>query len=82
MAFADTDKEMTIKVPALSKIPTAILIDRHNNRTRITAKNGAYEITLPGATNRAGWPASDDPKAKALGEPEHLVGGATVVIVE
>lgn len=82
IAFADTDQPMTIKVPALSKIPTAILIDRHNNRTRITAKNGGYEIILPGATNRAGWPLADNPKAKALGEPEHLVGGATFVLVE
>ena len=82
IAFADTEKSVTITVPALSKIPTAIEIDRHNNRRRITAKKGGYEITLAGATNRAGWPLADDPKAKALGEPEHLVGGATVVIVE
>jgi hypothetical protein len=31
----------------------------------------------------AGWPAIKDNKAaEALGQPEHLVGGPTVVIVE
>ena len=40
------------------------------------------EVTLAGATNLAGWPVADDPKAKALGKPEHLVGGATVVVIE
>ena len=82
IAFADTDKPVTITIPARSKVPTAVLIDRHNNRTRLSEKNGGYEITLPGATNRAGWPAMADPKGKALGEPEHLVGGATFVLVE
>ncbi len=82
IAFADTDQAVTIKIPALTKVATAIAIDRHNNRTRLRENNGGYEIVLPGATNRAGWPLADDAKAKALGQPEHLVGGATVVLVE
>ena len=73
-------QEITIKIPALAK--SAILVDRHNNRRAIEAKNGFYELVLPGATNRAGWPTLDDPKAKALGEPENLVGGATQLVIE
>lgn len=81
MAFTDTDKAVTIKVPA--KASQAILIDRLNKRSTITAKDGAYEIELAGATNLGGWPSiKDNEKAKALGQPEHLVGGATLVIVE
>lgn len=81
MAWADTDKAVTIKIPAKAK--TAILVDRFNKRREIAAKNGVYEIELPGATNLAGWPAAkDNEKAKALGDPEHLVGGATQVVIE
>ena len=80
MAFADTAKPMTIKVPA--KKAKATLIDRHNQRREIQAKDGVYEIALAGATNVGGWPSVDNPKAKAMGHPEHLIGGATVVIVE
>ena len=81
MAWADTDKAVTIKIAAKAK--SAILVDRDNNRREITAQNGFYQIELPGATNVAGWPsARDNPKAVALGEPEHLVGGATQVLIE
>ncbi len=80
MAFTDTDKGMTIQL--LAKVAHATLIDRHNVRTPIEAKDGKYEVKLAGATNRAGWPSVDDPKLKAMGDPEHLVGGATILIVE
>lgn len=81
MAWADTDKAVTIRIPAKAK--TAVLVDRFNKRQPIAAKNGFYEVALPGATNNAGWPtAKDNPQAKALGEPEHLVGGATQVLIE
>lgn len=81
MAWADTDKAVTIKIPA--KAEKAVLVDRFNKRREIAAKDGFYQIELPGATNVAGWPsAKDNPKAMALGEPEHLVGGATQVLIE
>ena len=81
MAWADTAKTVTVKVPA--QAPSAILVNRFNQRREVRAKNGFYEIELPGATNLAGWPsARDNPKAVALGEPEHLVGGATQVLIE
>jgi hypothetical protein len=80
LAFADTDKAVTVQLPA--KAAHATMIDRHNHRTPIDAKNGVYEVKLEGATNIAGWPTINDPKAKAMGQPEHLVGGATIVIVE
>jgi len=79
MAFTDTAKPATVKVPA--KAAQATLIDRHNVRTVVRPKNGAYTLELPGATNCTGWPTANE-KTKALGEPEHLVGGATCVIVE
>jgi hypothetical protein len=80
LAFADTDKAISVKLPAKSAHGT--LIDRHNHRTPIDAKNGFYEVTLEGATNIGGWPTINDPRGKAMGQPEHLVGGATIVIVE
>ncbi len=80
MAFADTDKGITVQLPA--KAAHATLVDRYNHRKAIDAKDGMYEVKLEGATNVAGWPSTDDPKAKAMGKPEHLVGGATVLIVE
>ena len=80
MAFADTEKSVAITIPA--KKGKAILIDRHNGRAEIEANGGAYRLTLEGAKSLKGWPSTDNPKAKALGGPEHLVGGATVVLVE
>ena len=80
MAFTDTDKAVDITIPA--KRAQAILVDRHNHRTPITAHNGVYALKLPGAANRTGWPTLTDPVARALGEPEHLVGGATLVLIE
>lgn len=80
MAFADTNKAIAIQLPA--RAPHGTLIDRDNHRSAIDAKNGLYEINLAGATNVAGWPSVNDPKLKAMGQPEHLVGGATIVIVE
>ena len=80
MAFADTDKEIVVHLPA--KAARATLIDRVNHRTPIEAKDGKYTVKLEGATNVAGWPSIDNPKAKAMGQAEHLVGGATIVIVE
>ena len=81
MAFTDTDKPVTVKVPA-TKGKSAVLIDRHNVRTPLKAVDGEYTLSLAGATNVGGWPTLDDPKAKALGQPEHLVGGASQIIVE
>jgi len=80
MAFADTAETVTARIPATCA--AAELVDRHGRRKELRAEKGAYEIVLAGATNVAGWPTSADPKAKALGRPEHLVGGATVLIVE
>ena len=79
MAFTDTAKPVTVKVPA--KASRATLVDRHNKRSVIEAREGAYTLTLPGATNLAGWPTANE-KTKAMGVPEHMVGGATFVIVE
>jgi hypothetical protein len=80
MAFTDTDKAVDITIPA--KRAQAVLVDRHNHRTPIMAHNGVYSLKLPGATSHTGWPTLNDPVAKALGEPEHLVGGATQVLIE
>jgi len=81
MAFADTEKAVDVKIPAVKA--RATLITRDNQRREITARDGNYEVTLPGATNVGGWPAFGDNKdAVALGQPEHLIGGATIVIVE
>jgi hypothetical protein len=81
MAFADTDKALEVRIPATR--PKATLITRDNQRTEIQAKEGLYEVRLAGATNIGGWPGfKDNEAAKALGQPEHLIGGPTVVIVE
>lgn len=81
MAFADTDKPAEVTIPATPG-KKAVLIDRHNVRTPLAAKDGVYRLNLAGATHLGGWPVSDDPKAKRMGNPEHLVGGATQIIVE
>jgi hypothetical protein len=80
MCFSDTSDAVDIRIPA--KAPSATLIDRHNSRSILLARDGFYLLHLPGATNLAGWPVSDDPRAKALGKPEHLVGGATYLVIE
>lgn len=80
MAFSDTEKPVEITVPA--KRAQAVLVDRHNHRTPIMAHNGVYTLKLPGTTSHCGWPTSPNPAAKALGEPEHLVGGATQILIE
>ncbi|HEY9679236.1 MAG TPA: hypothetical protein V6C76_14600 [Drouetiella sp.] len=80
IAFTDTNKPVDIKIPA--KHQNAVLIDRHGEKKNISAVNGSYSIRLPGATNLAGFPVLTDPKARALGSPEHLVGGATQIVVE
>jgi hypothetical protein len=80
MCFTDTTRDAYIKVPA--KKAAATVIDRYGTRTTLSAANGFYNIHLPGSKSNAGWPSTNDPKAKALGVPEHLVGGSTVLIVE
>ncbi|NNM87954.1 MAG: hypothetical protein HKL95_05500 [Phycisphaerae bacterium] len=81
MAFADSRRAVLIAIPAKAKFAT--LVDRHNHRSRINATGGFYHLNLAGATNEAGWPADKtNPAAVALGKPEHLVGGATMVVVE
>ncbi len=81
MAFADTRRALRIAIPA--KAQSATLVDRHNRRRQIAAGGGFYHIHLAGATSEAGWPADKgNPAAVALGQPEHLVGGATMVVVE
>lgn len=80
MAFTDTSKKMEVSVPA--KKASATLINRHGEQSTISAVNGAYKILLAGATNAAGYPIDPNPEAKAMGQPEHLVGGATQIIVE
>ena len=91
IAFADTDgpvsgltstsKSVTARIPATKAKATRIT--RDNQRTEIAAAGGFYEVRLDGATNTGGWPAVKDSKeGKALGVPEHLVGGATIVLVE
>ncbi len=80
MAFADTAKDAEATIPA--KAAKAVIVDRHGQRSEIIAKDGAYRLTLAGATSEAGWPKADDAKAKAMGAPEHLEGGATIVLLE
>lgn len=80
VAFSDTEEAQDIKIPA--KKQSAVLIDRLGKREQIGASNGFYVIHLAGATNLAGNPVIPDPKFKALGQPEYLVGGATQIIVE
>ena len=70
----------SVQIPA--KTAHATFIDRHNNRTSLVARGGFYTLALSGAVSLAGWPTADDPKGKALGQPEHFVGGATSIIVE
>lgn len=81
MAFTDTRHPRTVAVPAHAKVAT--IINRHNQRHQIAAQDGFYHLPLAGATNEAGWPAlKNNPAAEALGKPEHLVGGATLILVE
>ncbi|MBS1955875.1 MAG: hypothetical protein JST89_16950 [Cyanobacteria bacterium SZAS-4] len=80
IAFSDTGKAVTIKVPARKQ--SAVLIDRLGRKQQIASTDGAYTLHLAGATNLAGNPVIPDPKFKALGQPEYLVGGATQIIVE
>lgn len=80
MAFADTSNSVDIKIPA--KAATATIIDRHAKRSVIKAVGNTYSVHLAGATNSAGWPSVDNIKTQAMGTPEHLVGGASIVIVE
>jgi len=80
IAFATGDGAVTASIPA--KAASAELVDHNGMRTPINASGGSYAVALTGSTNLAGWPTIDDPKAKAMGKPEHLVGGATVIIVE
>jgi len=79
LAFADTSDAVTIQIPARSK--RAMVIDRHNVRTVIAAEGGFYTLRLSGATNMAGWPMVNM-EGKALGKAEHLVGGATELLIE
>ena len=84
MAFADTDKAIIAQLPAHAARATAI--DRHNRRWELKSEHAfgedLYFVELKGATSTGGWPTANDAAAKAMGLPEHLVGGATVVIVE
>lgn len=80
IAFTDTGKPLDIKVPARKQ--SAFLIDRFGNKQQIRANGSFYELHLAGATNNAGYPTLPEASAKAMGKPEHLVGGATQIIVE
>ena len=81
LAFADTDKAVEVKVPATRA--KATLVTRDNQRKELAAVDGAYALTLPGATNVGGWPSfKDNPTAVAMGQPEHRIGGATLVLIE
>jgi hypothetical protein len=80
MCFSDSSDAVDILLPA--KAPSAMLIDRHSNRSTILARDGSYQLHLPGAANLAGWPVSGDSRAKELGKPEHLVGGAAYLVIE
>ncbi len=80
IAFTDIGKPVDIKVPA--KKQTAVLIDRLGNRQQIRANNSFYQLHLAGATNLAGNPVIPDPRFKALGQPEYLVGGSSQIIIE
>ena len=80
IGFTDTSKPVDVKVPA--KRASAILIDRNGNRQVINSANSFYVLHLAGATNLAGFPVSSDPRGKAMGAPEHLVGGATQIVIE
>ena len=80
IAFADTNKSVDIKIPA--KKQSALLVDRFGNHQPIHATGSAYDLHLPGSANLAGFPMLPNPEAKAMGKPEHLVGGATQIIIE
>jgi hypothetical protein len=81
MAFTGTDKAVDLKIAASKN--KATLITRNNQRREVEAHDGHYAVQLPGATNFGGWPSyKDNRAATALGQPEHLVGGATIVIIE
>lgn len=81
MAFADKAEAIEVAIPATAK--SATLVDRHNTRSTIQAVDGTYKVRLAGATNKAGWPSDrKNAAASKLGDPEHLVGGATILIIE
>lgn len=81
MAFTDSSEPADVTIPARAK--SATVIDRHNDRHQLDAANGVFTLHLAGATDEGGWPAmKDNPAATALGQPEHLVGGATMILVE
>ena len=81
MAFADTDKPAEAQIPATKN--KATVITRDNQRHVIDAQNGFYTVPLAGSTSFGGWPSyKDNPAATALGDPEQLVGGATLLLVE
>lgn len=81
MAFTDSPDAADITIPA--KAQTATVIDRHNDRHQVNAVDGVFQLHLAGATNVGGWPAAkNNPAAIAMGQPEHLVGGATMILVE
>jgi hypothetical protein len=80
IAFTDTNKAVDIKIPA--KRESAVLLDRNGTRRVLNSTNSFYELHLPGATNMAGFPVSTDPRGKAMGAPEHLVGGASQIVIE
>ena len=80
MAFTDKAQAVSnVKIPATAG-KTAVLIDRNNNRTAITASGGYYTINLGAATNISGWPV--DSAYAYMGQPENMIGGPTLVIVE
>jgi hypothetical protein len=81
MAFTDSAHAVDITVPARAKVAT--LVDRQNDRHQLNASDGLFQLHLPGATSEAGWPAvKNDPVARTLGQPEPLVGGATIIVLE
>ena len=50
--------------------------------TYFTAGPPIGTTPLAGATNVAGWGIVKDKQGRPLGAPEHLVGGATLIVIE
>jgi hypothetical protein len=68
-------EEQTATIRATSPTGTATLIMADGLTQTITAVNGVYTITLPGATNRNPFPNQDE-------NPIFPIGGRPVILIE
>ncbi len=66
----------TAVLPATSPAQSALLVMPNGSTQTITAQNGVYTISLPGATNRNPFPGGEYPA------PFYPIGGRPVILVE